>query len=287
MRVRAAKHVATIFVTMLVAGFLGALLVRIAPGFDVDERALDSRLSAASIEAMRAEHEGEGNVFRYYAKYLSGAVRGDLGSSRMLHRPIAGLVRERAGLSAVSLVYGWAGGWFLGFGLALLVSRVRSAGLELASSAISSFFLCVPAAVLALAFLILRAPGRGAIAFIVFPKVFRHARNLLAQSSSLPHVITARAKGLSEARILCWHVLPSAAPQLLGLAGVTISIAIGAAIPVEVICDSPGIGQLAWQAALARDLPLLVNVTLLVTLVTMIANSCAEFVAYSVTQEVA
>ena len=47
-------------------------------------------------------------------------------------------------------------------------------------------------------------------------------------------------------------------PQLLALAGVTVSLAFGAAIPVEAIADSPGVGQLAWQAALGRDLPVLV-----------------------------
>ena len=39
------------------------------------------------------------------------------------------------------------------------------------------------------------------------------------------------------------------------------------------LCGLPGIGQLAWQAALSRDLPLLVNLTVLVTLVTLLANS--------------
>ena len=67
------------------------------------------------------------------------------------------------------------------------------------------------------------------------------------------------------------------APQLLALAGVTVSLAFGAAIPVEAIADSPGIGQLAWQAALGRDLPVLVNLTLLVTAFTLIANSSAEW----------
>jgi peptide/nickel transport system permease protein len=65
-------------------------------------------------------------------------------------------------------------------------------------------------------------------------------------------------------------------PQILSLAGVSVNLALGAAIPIEVVCDSPGIGQLAWQAALARDLPLLVNLTLLVTLFTMIANLCSD-----------
>ena len=80
-----------------------------------------------------------------------------------------------------------------------------------------------------------------------------------------PHVLAARARGLSELRILFWHVVPVVAPQLLAVAGVSVSLAVGAAIPVEALCGLAGVGQLAWQAALARDLPLLVNITVLMT----------------------
>jgi ABC-type dipeptide/oligopeptide/nickel transport system permease component len=56
-------------------------------------------------------------------------------------------------------------------------------------------------------------------------------------------------------------------------------MAFAAAIPVEVVCDLPGIGQLAWKAALSRDLGLLVNLTMVVTVITLAANSAAELVA--------
>ena len=75
-----------------------------------------------------------------------------------------------------------------------------------------------------------------------------------------------------------WHVVPVVAPQILSVAGVSVSIALGAAIPVEALCGFAGVGQLAWQAALARDLPLLVNITVLVTLVTLLANSGADVI---------
>ena len=58
----------------------------------------------------------------------------------------------------------------------------------------------------------------------------------------------------------------------------SVSIALGAAIPVEALCGLAGVGQLAWQAALARDLPLLTNLTILVTLVTLLANSSADVI---------
>jgi peptide/nickel transport system permease protein len=53
-------------------------------------------------------------------------------------------------------------------------------------------------------------------------------------------------------------------------------MAFGAAIPIEALCDSPGIGQLAWQAALNRDLPLIVNLTFILTLITVAANWLAS-----------
>ena len=115
------------------------------------------------------------------------------------------------------------------------------------------------------------------IALVVFPKVFSYTRNLLAKSYDSPHLLTAYAKGVGPVRIFLWHVLPVAGAQLLAVAGISVSIALGAAIPVEALCGIAGIGQLAWQAALGRDLPLLVNLTVLVTVITLAANWGSEF----------
>jgi len=141
----------------------------------------------------------------------------------------------------------------------------------------AALLLCLPAAMLAILFVLARIPAQFLLGLIVFPKVFRYSRNLLARSASLPHVLTARAKGLGTGRILLWHIFPTAAPQLLALAGVSISLAFTAAIPVEALCDLPGIGQLAWKAALGRDITLLINLTMIVTLVTLLANSISEW----------
>ena len=89
--------------------------------------------------------------------------------------------------------------------------------------------------------------------------------------------MTALAKGLHPARILLRHVLPGCGPQFLALAGASASMAFGAAIPVETLGDLPGLGQLAWKAALARDLPLLVTLTMLITLFTQICNSASDW----------
>ena len=273
---RAARHLFTVFLTVLLGGLLAATLVRLAPGFGVDERELDSRLREDSIRALRQARAGEGNIIRYYGRYLSGLLEGNLGVSRSFDRPVAQLFAERIPVTFHSVGLGLLGGWLLGLALALPGAMHRMPGYDLLSTFLSGTFLSVPSAVLALLFLFTGGPGPLAIALVVFPRVFRYSRNLLLQTYALPHVLTAKAKGLGDARILLRHVLPSAAPQILALAGVSVSMAFGAAIPIEVICDTPGIGQLAWHAALARDLPLLINLTVLITVVTLTANSASD-----------
>jgi ABC-type dipeptide/oligopeptide/nickel transport system permease component len=271
-----ANHLISIAALVLVGGLLSATLVRLAPGFDSDERALDPSLNAESIRALRAERAGEHNVLRFYAGYLRGALHGDLGTSHALNQPVSMLLHDRWPVTLRVAGIGLLLGWLLASILAISASLWQHPVYEVFGTTLSGAFLCIPAAVLALLSVILDTPGYLAIALIVFPKVYRYTRNLLTKAYSSPHILAARARGLGEMRIFTWHVLPVAGPQLIALAGVTISVALGASIPVESLCGLPGICQLAWQAALARDLPLLVNLTVLVTLVTLLANSGAD-----------
>jgi peptide/nickel transport system permease protein len=257
-------------------GLLGATLVRFAPGFGADERELDTRLNAQSIQVLRESHSSQRHILRYYRGYLGGLLRGDLGMSTSLERPVAELFAERLPITLRSVGIGVVGGWLLGFFLALPSAMFRWRAYEALSGGLSGFFLCLPAAVLGLAIVYAGGPAWVAIALVVFPRVFQFARNILVQSSELPHVLAARARGVRGMQILFWHVLLNAAPLLFALGGISVSMAFGAAIPIEAISDHAGIGQLTWQAALSRDLPVLVNITLLITVITQAANSVSD-----------
>jgi peptide/nickel transport system permease protein len=271
-----AKLAGKIVMVVLLGGFLGATLVRFAPGFGMDEEELDTRLSNESIQSLRRAQLQDANLLSFYSGYLVRLFHGDLGVSRTLQRPVSQLLAERFPETLKSVSLGLAVGWVLALPLAIAVVMSRAWFLDTLSNVLVSILLCIPAAVLALLFVLEQMPARLLLSLIVFPKVFRYSRSLLARSSSLPHVLTARAKGLSTPRVLIWHILPTAAPQLLALAGVSLSLAFAAAIPLEALCDLPGIGQLAWKAALGRDVELLVNLTMIVTLVTLVANSAAD-----------
>jgi peptide/nickel transport system permease protein len=265
-----------ILFTALLGGLLGATLVRLSPGFGVDEREMDSRLNAESRQAIRAEHAADKNIVAFYLRYLAGLSHGDFGFSRSLNRPVSELLKERLPLTLTSLAYGVLGGLSIGLALALLTVWRPTPGYGFLPALLSGLCLALPAAVIALVFLWLGAAGRWAISLVVFPHVYRYAKNLLVAAYQSPHVLAAEAKGLSGSRVLFAHVFTPAAPQLAALAGISVSLAFGASIPIEVICDTPGVGQLAWQAALNRDLPLLVNITVLVALMTLVVNSLAD-----------
>jgi peptide/nickel transport system permease protein len=282
LRGKIAGHALALVATVLLGGLLSATLVRLAPGFDADERELDPHLNAASVNALHDARRQDRNIFRFYLSYMNRAAHGDLGRSLALGQPVRTLLRDRAPLTLRLLTTGLALAWMLALTLALSAAWLRLSVYDTLTTVISGTFLCIPAAVLALLSVLWNVPGSLAIALIVFPHTYRYARNLLVKAYSLPHIITARAKGLGEVRILFWHVVPVVAPQLLAVAGVSVSMAVGAAIPVEALCGLAGIGQLAWQAALARDLPLLVNITILVTLVTLLANSGADVIGHMV-----
>lgn len=273
-----ARHGLAIVATALLGGLLSAALVRMAPGFDSDEAQLDTRLNSASLAALRQARAAQNNVFHFYFHSLQRALAGDFGTSLALGQPVGTLLEQRVPLTLRLVGLGLLASWAAVLALALSAAGMRAFAYDAAATVLSGTLLCIPAAVLALLSVLWNVPGVLAVALIIFPRDYRYTRNLLAKAYTLPHIVSARARGLSELRILGWHVVPVVGPQLLALAGVSVSLAIGAAIPVEALCGLAGIGQLAWQAALARDLPLLINITVLVTLVTLLANCGADVI---------
>jgi len=266
-------------VLFLLAGFCGATLLRFAPGFDVDEREIDGRLSAESIALLRGSRANERNLFSYYARYLAGVVSGDLGVSRSLERPVRELLRERLAVTVNLVWYGILVAWIAGFGGALAAMRwPRSLVVGITGTLASCVLLSLPAALIAILFLYWRGPLPLALGLLLFPQIFTYARNALESAHARPHVLQAHARGLRQTAILFRHVVPVALPQLGALAAISVSMALGAAIPLEVLCDQPGVGQLAWKAAMGRDLPLLVGLTLAMALVIMSVNAVADVV---------
>ncbi len=271
-----AGRLLTIVFIVIAGTLLTATMVRMAPGFDVDVRQLDPRLSHESRDVLRKERSHNGDLGHYYSGFLLNACHGEFGRSVTLNRPVGELVRERLPVTVRLVAWGLLLAWVLAAGLAFSAALLKEQVYDVIAGLLGSSFLCVPAAAVAVLTVIFHVPAAMAIAVIVFPRLFRYVRNLLARGYSMPHIVTARAKGLGRTAVFVRHVLPVCAAPIVALIGISVSVALGASVAVEALCGIPGIGQLAWQAALGRDLPLLVALTTLVTVVTLLANTISD-----------
>lgn len=272
----ALRRLLSLALTVLLAAFLGAALVRLAPGFGVDERQLDARLSDASRRAIAAESAAGGNLVRYFAAYFAGLWRGDLGQSISFAQPVRELIGERLGLTLRSAAAGIAWSWAVALAMTLALGLPRKRARDGAAALFGGFLLCLPAAVIAVISFYVGAGPPLAIGIILLPRILRYLRGVTGGMAARPHVLAARSRGAGGWRLELRHVWLPAAPELLALGGISVNMALGAAIPVEALCDSPGIGQLVWKAALARDLPVLVNVTILIAAITAAANLLSD-----------
>jgi peptide/nickel transport system permease protein len=225
-------------------------------------------LNRGSQEALRHSQERQSSPLRLYGAWWERVLTGDFGFSQSLNRPVRDLLAERAPATIELTAWGIAGAWMLAAFFALLPSPLSSIASGMAAS--------LPAAAIAIVLFRLGWSARWMIALILFPRLHQYLRNLLEQTSAMPHVLLARAKGVRWPGLMLRHILMPARAQLIALAAVSINMAFGAAVAVEAICDIPGLGQLAWKAAAARDLTVLVMLTLVIALVTQISNLVAD-----------
>ncbi|MBZ5579662.1 MAG: ABC transporter permease subunit [Acidobacteriia bacterium] len=251
-------------------------LLSLAPGFDSDERRLDLRFSASSVAALHHAQKASRNPLVMCAGYLKGLARGDLGESTTFGAPVLGLVRERWATTGRSVLGGLGGGWILAAGSAVLVMLLRSPAASGGAAALTTALICIPSALLGVIVMLLDGLVEAALAAVIFPRVYQYTSRVLAQAAAAPHVRSAEAAGVTRWRLFWFACLPPAFPELLAVAAASVSMALASVVPLEVICDSPGLGQLAWKATLGRDVPLLLFVTLAMTAAANLASAVAD-----------
>lgn len=276
LRSRVLSSLINLVLVVVAGGFAAAALVRFSPGFDVDENSWNPRLSSSTIAAMRRAREAESRLPRFYLRYLRGALHGDFGASDAYRQPVSELLRERAPVTARLVIFGTSGGLALGALLAWLAVWPRRAFPELLTVSTSGILLAIPPAVLGLAFFFWQAPLSLAVALAILPRVFGTIRSALDDFYGSPALLAARARGVGSARLALRYVLAAGFPQWLALAGVALILAFGLIVPIEALCDVPGIGQLAWKATLGRDLPVLCALGLILTFIAASVHSIGE-----------
>jgi peptide/nickel transport system permease protein len=262
---------------MLLAGIAIAvfLLIRIIPGDVVDSMSLEGSLDDDAVAALRAELGLDAGTLTQFRIWVSRALVGDFGNSLRFDRPASELILAALpttlGLAALALAAG------LVFGIVMAAAAALWPGsavpslveiLNLWSIALPTF--CVGlAAILVFSVWLGWLPVIGQwlspvliLAVDIAGQVAKPLHEDLKEAATASHIRTARAKGLSPARIVLRHLLPNALTTVVALGGLILAGLIGGALTMEVLFGLPGLGTLAYQAISGRDYPVIQAVVL-------------------------
>jgi peptide/nickel transport system permease protein len=208
-----------------------------------------------------------------YARFLSGAVRGDFGQSLRYKRDALGLVLER--LPATLLLAFTAVVLTLVVAIPLgVVSAVRRDTFvdhlgtlaTVLGQAVPGFWLGLMLIyVFAVQLRWLPTGGTGGVVHLIMPatvlaaffaaRIARLTRSTVLEALGEDYVLTARAKGLAGFTVIGKHALRNAAIPVVTLAGLEVGQLLGGAVITETIFAWPGLGRLTVQALLNRDFP--------------------------------
>jgi peptide/nickel transport system permease protein len=250
------------------------------------------------VESTRRALGFDRPLLEQYARYVGQAVRGDLGVSLRINRPVGALILERlpATLLLTIAALGLATVVAIPAGIlsavmrGTVVDRLAMVG-AVAGQAVPIFWL----ALLLIAFFgvqlrWLPVYGYGTLAHLVLPAVSlstiilgrlaRLVRSSMLEVLGQDYVRTAQAKGLGDVRVLFVHALRNAAIPIVTLLGLQFAQLLGGAVVTETIFAWPGVGRLVVEAIFNRDFPVVQGVVLVVSLIFVVVSLLID-VAYA------
>jgi peptide/nickel transport system permease protein len=314
--VRAANTLAVLLLVALLTFFL---LGR-APGDYLSDLAANPQISPATLEQLRQLYGLDQPFYISFWNWATTLLRGDAGYSFVYQRPIRDLLGERVVntllLNTLALLLAWGTGVALGAGAAWACEMQRRPWLDWPAGALATLLAATPTVVLAVALLAVAASWglpvgglplgseqRGlariaelarhallpalAVTTVILPDILRHTRTSVGATLHSAYVQTARAKGAGPARILWVHALRNACNPLATLFGFSVSSLLSASLLVEVIMNWPGIGQLAFDAVVRRDIFLVVDLAVLSAFLLMAGNLIGDLLRYAADPRIA
>ncbi|MFC1549391.1 ABC transporter permease [Nitrospirota bacterium] len=116
----------------------------------------------------------------------------------------------------------------------------------------------------------------GISAFTGLAAMSRYSRSSMLEVVRQDYIRTARAKGLSEARVIVQHALRNALMPIVTLVGLMVPALIGGSVIFETIFAIPGMGKLFFESAMSRDYPTIMGILFIGAMLTLIGNLLAD-----------
>ncbi|SFH71999.1 ABC transporter permease [Bradyrhizobium sp. cf659] len=276
--------------TVLAVVLLIFVLFSVVPGSIVSTMSDDSD---PQVELRMKRQLGlDQPVYMRFGAYVARLATGDLGASFRTREPVTTMIAKRVWptlqLIFASMAFAIALGVPLGFVAALRPgSLVDTASMVLAVSGLSlaKFWLgllLMYLFALKLGWLPSFGYGDGGLKYLILPAVTlgvspmallaRTTRAAVLEIMTADFVRTARSKGMSETRVVKWHVMRNALVLILTTMGLQFGALMGQAVVVEKLFSWPGIGSLLVDSVLQRDIPAVQGSILVVVLFFLAIN---------------
>jgi peptide/nickel transport system permease protein len=301
------RKVAGLIVTIFLVLTFNFYLFRVVPGNPVNLLFRGAGLSDAAVRNLNAQFGLDQPLWAQYVIYLKNTVSGNFGLSFQTRAPVIdelvpALINTAILLSVASVISIVAG-----IVIGMLTAWRRGSKLDVSASATVLVLYSMPTFWLGLVLLFagvvyFKLPVAGMTSITGVSGTFAQLQDL-ALHMALPvltlvlgltgqyvlvmkgalldvftedYMITAKAKGISNRKLLWDHGFRNAVLPMVALVALNLGLSIGGAVQTETIFSWPGMGLLIYRAILARDYPVLQGAFLVVTVAVIAANFVAD-----------
>ncbi|PSJ55042.1 ABC transporter permease [Pseudaminobacter soli (ex Li et al. 2025)] len=253
--------------------------------------------TAQTVENIRQQLGLNLPFYEQYLRYLTGLLHGDFGRSYLQKTEVAELIRSRLPASLLLMCGAIFCELLLGLTMGVVAALKRGSKTDNGLMIVSFVGVSAPQFVIGILLLYVFAVqlgwfpigGYGTFKHLVLPSITlgflgagwysRMMRSSLIDVLRQDYIRTARAKGLTRAKILFGHAIPNAILPIIAMIGIDIGLFMSGIVVVESVFGWPGIGQLAWQAIQRIDIPIIMGVTMISAFAIVLGNLLADLIA--------
>ena len=297
------RLLATIPVMLLVATGV-FLLLKLTPG-DPAGIILGPDATEERREALRDSLGLNDPLPVQYVRWLGDAARGDLGDSLFLNQPVTTALLDRAEPTLLLTTLSTLVAVAVGLPLGIISARRRGSWADVGTMGIAIVGISMPTFWLGLNLILIFAVklkwlpvagysplGEGlwdSLRYIILPSITlgvaqaallaRMTRSMMLEVLNSDYVRTARAKGVTEFRVVMAHAFRNALLPIINVIGLIVSALLGGAVVTEQIFNIPGVGRLLIQAVGRRDVPLVQGTVLVIAAIYVLVNLAVDLIA--------
>lgn len=300
-----ARRIVKSIPVLLAIAVCNFVLLKLAPGDAADVLAGEAGSATPEyLAALKSQFGLDQPAWLQLARYVGRLLSLDLGYSFRNNEGVLRLILDRMPATLLLMVGALGLAFLAGAALGVFASRHVNSWADNLISVVALLFYATPIFLIGLGLIVLFAVHLGWLptggltsvgaslsgfaavrdvaAHLVMPLVTlslfflalyaRLMRSSMLEVFNQDYVTTARAKGLAETRITVKHVLRNAMMPMVTMLGLQVGTLLGGSVLVETVFAWPGIGRLAFEAVLARDLNLLLGILLICSVIVIVAN---------------